>query len=90
MVALIVLRPNGFEIPYAYCLEYVAYVRRLHDLIRACRAKERGDVERGSSLHWVLLNCTLHNVHLLRRREIFDHENYSCNRVRAKGVVYFA
>lgn len=46
IVALKALRPAEFDTPYAYCLEEVTYLRRLHPLFRACEAIEISDVER--------------------------------------------
>lgn len=63
-------------------------MRRLDYLISACEAKKQDIAERLPSLHWVLFDRTLHNVHLLRRLGMFDHENNFCLCLRSKVVQY--
>lgn len=87
MVSLELLCPDDFDTPCAYCREEVAYIYLLHSFIRACKAGQLGDIDRAMSLQWVLLDS---DVHLVARRDIFDHENNFCLRVRSEGTACVA
>lgn len=90
MVVLTMLRLGEFDKPFAYFREEVAYVGRLHSLIRAGEAKQISNIANFTALKCLLLGHTLHSVHFLRRRELFDCDNNLCMRVCQKGVLYVA
>lgn len=85
MVALTFLGHADFNTPYAYCREEMAYVCRLHDLIRACKADKLQKMDRFPSLFWLLFN---RNPHLVALHHLFNPNNNLCLRVRAKSTAY--
>lgn len=75
MVPLTTLCPGELDTPYANCRKEVAYVRRLHSIVHAFEDKHLDNGLRSLLLQCGLLGRTLYNVHLLRRRGMFDHGN---------------